>query len=388
MNQMAHKAYRYRFYPTEEQENFLRRTIGCCRLAYNKALHTRSLAWKERKERLNYRDLSAQLTGWKREDDLSFLKEVPSVPLQQTLRHLEKAYQNFFKKRARYPSFKKKRKGGSAHYTKGAFRWDGERLFLAKMAEPLNVRWSRKLPSAPSTVTVSLDAAGRWHVSMLCKEDIQPLPPTPEMVGIDLGLTHLATLSTGEKIGHPKYLKAALKKIRRASRNLSRKQKGSNNWNKARVRLARAHARVADRRKDHLHKLSTRLVRENQVIVVEDLNIRGMVKNRSLARAISDSGWSELVRQLAYKSEWYGRTFKKVDRFYPSSKLCSECGYLRDSLSLSEREWECPDCGAHHDRDHNAAKNILAAGLAVSACGADVRPGHSGQSAKKQEPNS
>lgn len=388
------RAFRYRFYPTAEQEVLLRRTIGCCRLVYNKALAERSEAWVTGKVSLTYAEQSRRLTTWKKTDDLSFLNEVSSVPLQQTLRHLQVAYRNFFSKRSRYPSFKRRRSGGSAEFTRSAFRLKEGQLWIAKMDVPLDVRWSRPLPegTTPSTVTVNLDAAGRWHVSMLCEDDgIQPLQPSKSAVGIDLGLTHLATFSTGEKISNPRYDAAEMKRKRLLSRRLARKQKGSKNREKARTKLGRLHARVADRRRDHLHKLSTRLVRENQVIVVEDLNVRGMVKNRSLARSISDAGWSELVRQLEYKSEWYGRGLIKVDRFFPSSKTCSECGSVLDRLDLGVRSWKCPSCGASHDRDHNAAKNILAAGLAVTGCGAGVSHGvlrDSVQSVVKQQPDS
>ena len=372
----------------------LRRTIGCCRLVYNKALAERSEAWVTGKVSLTYAEQSRRLTAWKKTEGLSFLNEVSSVPLQQALRHLQVAYRRFFDKKARYPRFKKRRSGGSAAFTRSAFHLREGQLWLAKMDAPLDVRWSRSLPEGvlPSTVTVSLDASGRWHVSLLCEDDsVQSLPQAKSAVGIDLGLTDLATLSTGEKISNPRHDAAELKRKRILSRRLAQKQKGSKNREKARMKLVRLHARVADRRRDHLHKLSTRLVRENQVIVVEDLNVRGMVKNRSLARSISDAGWSTLVRQLEYKSEWYGRHLAKVDRFFPSSKTCSACGLVLDHLDLGTRRWDCPDCDASHDRDHNAAKNVLAAGLAVTGCGAGVRHGvlrDAVRSAVKQQPDS
>lgn len=385
------RAFRYRFEPTSEQAALLRRTIGCCRLVYNKALHQRSEAWTTGKKSIGYVAQSASLTAWKKTDELLFLNEVSSVPLQQTLRHLQTAYKNFFQKRAKYPSFKKRRSGGSAEYTRSAFRMiDGE-LFLAKMDAPLAIRWSRPLPKGvePSTVTVSFDAAGRWHVSMLCEDaSIKKLKRVKAAVGIDVGLNALVTLSTGEHIANPRYDAGELARKQRLSRRYARTKKGSKNRERARLKLARLHARVSDRRRDHLHKLSTRLVRENQAIVVEDLNVRGMVRNRSLARSISDAGWSMLVAQLVYKCEWYGRTLIKVDRWFPSSKTCSACGLVRDQLDLSVRQWRC-ECGAEHDRDHNAAKNILAAGLAVSACGAGVSQRvlrDAVQSALNQEP--
>ncbi len=363
------RAFRYRFDPTAEQESLLRRTFGCVRLVYNKALHQRAEAWTSGKKSVGYVAQSAALTEWKKSDELAFLNEVSSVPLQQSLRHLQTAYKNFFAKRAKYPSFKKRRNGGSAEYTRSAFRMiDGE-LWLAKMDAPLAIRWSRPLPGGvePSTVTVSLDAAGRWHVSMLCEDaSIKPLKRVKAAVGIDVGLDALVTLSTGKKHANPRHDSRELARKRTLSRRYARTQKGSRNRDKARLKLARLHARVGDRRRDHLSKLSTKLVRENQAIVVEDLAVRNMVRNRPLARSISDAGWSMLVEMLAYKCAWYGRDLVKVDRFFPSSKTCSACGLVRDRLDLSVRTWRC-DCGAEHDRDHNAAKNILAAGLAVSA---------------------
>lgn len=371
------RAFRYRFYPTPEQESLLRRTIGCCRLAYNKALAARTEGYFQRGERISYAQTDRMLTGWKKEEGLHFLNEVSSVPLQQALRHLQAAFGNFWDKRTAYPTFKKKRGGGSATYTRSAFRFRDGQVFLAKCSEALPIRWSRQLPAGvePSSVVVSLHPSGRWHISLKVDDPtIQPLPPVERSIGLDVGISALVTDSDGNTIANPRTINRFQKRMRQAQKALSRKVKGSNNRRKAKVRVARIHARIADIRQNHLHQLSTRLIRENQTIVVEDLNIRGMVKNHSLARAISDASWSELMRQLSYKAEWYGRKLVKVDRFFPSSKTCSECGHLLDKLPLSVRSWECPSCGATHDRDHNAARNILAAGLAVEVCGASVRP--------------
>jgi len=373
------RAFRYRFNPTPEQETLLRRTIGCCRLAYNKALAARTEGWFQRGERISYAQTDRMLTGWKKEESLHFLNEVSSVPLQQALRHLQTAFGNFWEKRTGYPTFKKKRGGGSATYTRSAFRFRDGQIFLAKCSEALPIRWSRQLPAGvePSSVVVSLHPSGRWHISLKVDDPtIQPLPPVERSIGLDAGISALVTDSDGNTIANPRTINRFQQRMRRAQKALSRKVKGSNNRRKARIRVARIHARISDIRQNHLHQLSTRLIRENQTIVVEDLNIRGMVKNHSLARAISDASWSELMRQLSYKAEWYGRKLVKVDRFFPSSKTCSACGYLLDKLPLQVRSWECPSCGATHDRDHNAARNILAAGLAVEVCGASVRPSH------------
>jgi putative transposase len=370
------KAFKYRFYPTPEQETLLRRTMGCTRLVYNRALAARTEAWYTDKQRVGYKETSAMLTLWKKEEELQFLNEVSCVPLQQGLRHLQKAFSGFFEGRTQYPNFKKKHNGGSAEFTKSAFKFKDGQVYLAKSVEPLRVRWSRELPQGaePSTVTVKLSPAGRWTVSLLVDIEIEPLPESPHEVGIDLGVTSLVALSTGEHIANPKGFKAKRAKLRRVQKALSRKQKGSNNRYKARLKVAKVHAEISDARKDFLHKLTTRLVRENQTIAVEDLAVKNMVKNRKLSLAISDASWGELVRQLEYKCDWYGRNFVKIDRWFPSSKRCAECGHIVDKLPLNIREWDCPKCKTHHDRDVNAAKNILAAGLAVTVCGANVRP--------------
>ena len=370
------RAFRYRFYPSEQQARELNRTFGCVRKVYNLALEARTKAWYSEQRRITYVQSSAMLTGWKREPELGFLGEVSSVPLQQTLRHLQGAFTNFWEKRAKYPTFKTKRRSrASAEYTRSAFRYRDGALTLAKMVEPLAIRWSRPLPEGaePSTVTVSRDSAGRWHVSLLCEVTVQDGPPTDAVVGIDAGVTSLVALSSGEKVTNPRHERRDRKRLARAQRQLARTQRGSANREKARRRVARVHARIADRRRDHLHKLSTRLVRENQAVVIEDLQVANMLGNHCLARAISDAAWRELRTMVEYKCRWYGRDLVVVDRSFPSSKVCSVCGAVRDGLSLNVREWTCR-CGATHDRDVNAARSIRAAGLAVLACGDGVRP--------------
>ncbi|MFD9193560.1 RNA-guided endonuclease InsQ/TnpB family protein [Streptomyces phaeochromogenes] len=384
------RAFRYRFYPSDAQAAELSRTFGCVRKVYNMALAARTEAWT-RQERVNYNQTSAMLTAWKKTEELAYLNEVSSVPLQQTLRHLQTAFTNFFGKRARYPHFKSRRKSRkSAEYTTSGFRFRDGKLTLAKMPEPLDIVWSRPLSEGakPSTVTVSQDAAGRWFVSLLCEDpSVTPLGASGNAVGIDVGLDHLLTLSTGEKVTNPRHERKDRVRLAKAMRNLAKKTRGSANRNKARHKVARIHARIADRRRDGLHKLTTRLVRENQTLVIEDLTVRTMVKNRTLSRAISDAAWSQFRSMLEYKAAWYGREVIAVDRWFPSSKLCSACGTVQDKMPLSVRTWTC-DCGTTHDRDVNAAKNLLAAGRAVAACGAGVRPQRStpgGQSAMKQE---
>ncbi|MEV0050520.1 RNA-guided endonuclease TnpB family protein [Saccharopolyspora shandongensis] len=370
------RAYKYRFYPAEEQAAELSRTFGCVREVYNLALDARTRAWFTEQRRVNYNETSAMLTVWKKTDELAFLSKVSSVPLQQCLRHLQSAFTAFFDKRARYLRFKsRKRSRASAEYTKSAFTWRDGQLTLAKMREPLNVVWSRPLPEGaePSTVTVSRDAAGRWFVSILVETSTTHHIPSGNAVGVDAGIASLVTLSTGEKVTNPRHECRDRARLAKAQRELARKAKGSNNRAKACRKVARVHVRITDRRRDHLHKLTTRLVRENQTVVIEDLTVRNMVKNHTLARAISDAGWREFRTMLEYKARWYGREVIVVDRWFPSSKLCSACDALVEKMPLHVRTWTC-DCGTTHDRDVNAAKNVLAAGLAAAACGAGVRP--------------
>lgn len=370
------RAYRFRFYPTPVQENILARTFGCARFAYNYMLRLRTDAWHRRQERVGYHETSAALTALKKTSEYAWLSEVSSVPVQQSLRHLQTAFANFFARRAKYPSFRRKDGVQSAEYTTSAFKWDGQSLKLAKMDAPLAIRWSRTLPKGakPTTVTISKDTAGRYHVSILCDDAVSLKPKAQGEVGIDLGLTHFAILSSGEKIAAPKTFRRHETKLARLQRRLAKKQKGSARRAKAKLKVAKLHTKIADARRDFLHKLSTRVINENQVIAIESLAVRNMQKNRPLAKAISDASWSEFVRQVTYKAQWYGRTLISIDRWYPSSKRCSDCGHTVAKIPLNVREWTCPECGAIHDRDVNAARNVLAAGLAVSAHGESINP--------------
>ena len=370
------RAYKFRFYPTPEQEMVLAKTFGCARFAYNYMLRLRTDAWMQRQERIGYHETSAALTTLKKQPEYAWLNEVSSVPVQQSLRHLQSAFINFFAKRARYPQYKRKDSPQSAEYTTSAFKWGGKSLKLAKMNEPLAIRWSRTIPKAAkvTTVTVSKDFAGRYFVSLLCDDVVAKEPAVDDKIGIDLGLTHFATLSTGEKVAAPNTFRRYEKKLAKLQRRLAKKTKGSNRREKAKLKVARLHAKIADARRDFLHKLSTRLINENQVIAIESLSVSNMQKNRRLAKSISDASWSEFVRQLEYKARWYGRELIGIDRWYPSSKRCSDCGYTAPKMPLNVRQWTCPECGSIHDRDVNAARNVLAAGLAVSARGEAVSP--------------
>lgn len=369
---MTKRAYKYRFHPTPEQEQLLARTFGCVRFVYNSVLRYRTDAFYERQEKVGYVGANAKLTALKKEPDLAFLNEVSSVPLQQCLRHQQTAFKNFFDGRARYPRFKSKRHRQSAEFTRSAFKYRDGQLFLAKSKEPLAVRWTRDLPCEPTTITVSKDSAGRYFVSCLCEFDPRALPVTPKMVGIDLGLKDLFVTSDGHRVGNPRHTAKYAAKLAKAQRRLSRKRLGSRNRAKARQKVARIHAKLSDCRMDNLQKLSRQIVNENQVICVESLKVKNMLRNRSLAKSISDAGWGEFVRQLAYKSDWAGRQLVAIDQWYPSSKRCSDCGFVMDAMPLSVRHWTCPECAAEHDRDVNAATNIKAAGLAVLALGENI----------------
>ncbi len=372
------KAYKYRIYPTAEQVHILARTFGCCRYVYNWALRQRTDAYYKDGERLYYEATAQRLTSLKKQADHVWLNDISSVPLQQSLRHLDTAFRNFFEGRAQYPKFHKKHGEQAATYASTAFKWDGTSLTLAKMSEPLTIVLSRPLPKGakPSTVTVSKDCANRYFVSILLEEDIKPLPVVNKQVGLDLGLKSMVVTSDGYTYGNPKFFAKDEKKLAQAQRRQTRKKKGSKNRAKARHKVAKIHAKIADRRRDYQHKLSTQIIRENQIVCVESLQVKNMVQNHSLAKAISDVGWGEFVRQLEYKAKWYGRTLVRIDKFYPSSKRCFDCGHVLDTLSLDVRVWTCPECGVIHDRDINAAKNIHAAGLTVfDACGEAVRPG-------------
>lgn len=294
----------------------------------------------------------------KKQEAFQWLSDVASVPLQQALRHLDRAFLNFFEGRAKYPTCKKKRHQQRATYVGTALTWREGHITLARMDTPLPIRWSRPLPDGakPSTVTITKDGADRYFISILVEDDIEPLPATETAIGADLGLKSFVALSDGEIVGNPRFFQKDEKKLAKAQRRHAKKHKGSKNRDKARQKVARVHARIADRRRDFLHQLSTRLIRENQTICVETLAVKNMVKNRKLSKAISDVGWSEFVSQLEYKAQWYGRTLVKIDRWYPSSKRCHHCGYVLDSLPLDVREWTCPACGMVHHRDSNAAK--------------------------------
>jgi putative transposase len=367
--------YRFRFYPSAPQRRMLERTFGCARYVYNRALELRKNAYAENKTKISYSMTSAALTAWKKEPGLVWLKEVSCVPLQQCLRHLQSAYRNFFEKRAAYPRFKSKRGDQRAEFTRRAFKWDGKQLnlTLAKIGH-LRIRWSRRFTSEPSTVTITKDCAGRYFVTLCLDETVAPLPRTGEDVGIDLGTEDLATLSTGEVVSNPKHLDRCLADLAKLQRTLARRKKGSGRWNRQRLKVARLQAHIADSRRDFLAKRTTDIVRRYDLSCIEDLDVSGMMEGGHRGRRISDVGMYAFRQMLSYKCAWYGRELQVVDRYFPSSKRCSDCHHVLESLPLSVRRWTCPCCGSVHDRDLNAAINILSAGQAASARGGHVRP--------------
>ncbi|WP_433420973.1 RNA-guided endonuclease InsQ/TnpB family protein [Microtetraspora malaysiensis] len=379
--------YNVRLYPTPGQRVALARVFGCARVVFNDGLRARQEAREQGLPYITDGDLSKQvITQAKTTPQRAWLGEVSAVVLQQALADLNTAYRNFFTSisgkrkgpRIAPPRFRSRKDNRQAiRFTKNA-RFSitaGGKLRLPKIGD-VDVRWSRPLPAEPSSVTVVKDSAGRYFASFVIEVAEQPLPPVEPEAGIDLGLSAFAILSDGRKIDSPRFLRRAEKKLAKLQRELSRKEKGSNNRAKARQAVARQHAKVADARREFHHQLSTRLIRDNQAIYVEDLAVAGLARTR-LAKSVHDAGWSQFVTMLEYKARLYGRVFHRIDRWFPSSKLCSECGTVAATMPLNVRSWTCP-CGAAHDRDVNAARNILAAGRAdrLNACGGQVRPPH------------
>ncbi|WP_287273361.1 MULTISPECIES: RNA-guided endonuclease TnpB family protein [unclassified Okeania] len=362
--------FKYRIYPAPGQKARLAKLFGCVRVVWND-----SLACCQEKYRLGEKKPTNSelqklfITQAKKTEDKEWLSEVSVVPLQQSLNDLNQAYQNFFSstkgqrkgQAIKPPKFKTRKSKQTARFTLRGFKVHQDKVYLAKIGK-LKVAWSRKLPSEPSSVTVIKDSANRYFLSFVVEIQPETLPKTDNSVGIDLGIKTFATLSNGQKIDAPKPLKKRINKYRKLSKSLSKKTKGSKRYEKARLRVAKFHAKLKDTRTDFLHKLSTKIISENQTIVLEDLNVSGMVKNRKLSRAISDLGWRTFRTFLEGKAEKYGRDFQVISRWEPTSQTCSSCGFKGGKLDLQVREWECLNCGAKHDRDENAAINILVAG--------------------------
>src|SRR5437660_2492303 len=367
----ATRSYRIRAYPNGAQRRLLARWLGATRWLWNTTLEIRSEAYRECGLKLTWEDLSRWLTQWKRTAGHEWLAQVPATCLTQCLRDQDAAFGNFFAHRARYPRFKRKSISGSLRFQDVGRSWVRGVVSLPKLGA---LKLAESLPKVerPDLVTLSRDAVGRYHVSFSVEVETSWLPIVQRSVRIDLGLTHLATLSTGEKIPNPKRYHAHLRYLRQQQRCLARRQKGSGRREKQRLRVARIHAKVKQERQYALHKLTTRLVRGFDVMCVEDVNVKALARGRH-SRAIHDVAFSEVRRQLAYQSEWYGKILIEVDRWYPSSKTCSECRHTLDELRLDERQWRCPRCGFCHDRDINAARNLLLEGLRQQLAGCDDR---------------
>ncbi len=362
------KAYKFRLYPTQEQVIQLSKEFGCARFVWNRALVEKEYAYQQWGVNLSNIDISRHITQYKKTEKYSFLNEVTSTVLTQKLIDLDKGFDNFFKGRAKFPKFKKKLHAQSIRYQLDQRQivknyMPGELLRLPKLGK-MDIKWSQIPKGIPKMATVSKSASGKYFVSFACEVEQDLMPMTGNVVGIDVGIKDVVVTSDGFHSGAPKFTYYYQRRLRKAQRVLSRKKKGSNGWHKQRIVVAKIHEKIANSRKDFLHKLTTKLVSENDVIAAEDLNVSGMLKNRKLSKAVADVGIFELNRQLEYKAAWYGKQVVKISRWFPSTKTCSACGTIKP-MKLSERVYEC-GCGLSLDRDENAAINIKAAGLAVS----------------------
>jgi putative transposase len=386
-------AFKQRLYPTHEQAQILSRTFGATRFVWNKSLAIKIAAYKKDKTRISSFDLIKMLPVWKAEVETQWLGEVSAVVLQQVLRDQDKAFNNFFnsisgKRKGpimRYPKFKTRNSRKTLRYTSQVFNVTEEGLRLSKVPDRIKMVQTRDMPQNFLSATVSLDASGRWHVSLLAEVTVEPKPKTGAIVGIDLGLKTFAVLSDGNEIAHPKLLAKKAARLARYQRIASRRapkpgQESSRNYVKAKTRVAKQHAKVADARRDFLQKLTTELVNDYDILAVEGLAVANLGKNHKLAKSIYDSGWGGFRTMLEYKAKWYGKQVVVIDRWFPSSKLCNNCGWKNNKLELSQRTWLCLGCGTLLDRDLNAAKNIIDAGLALldrkveEACGEGVSP--------------
>lgn len=356
------KSYKFRIYPNANQRKQLAVEFGNARFVWNRCLDLRNKAWEERQERHSYVSLSRLVTQWK-QSEFPWLADSAACCLTQCLIDQDKAFKNFFEKRGRYPKFKSRYHRQSVRYTldqrqiKATYS-AGEFLKLPKLGF-IKVRWSIIPAGTPKMATVSKDPCGRYFVAFACEVEIEALPATGKAIGLDLGIKDVVVASDGHKSGNPKHLRVMQRRLKHQQRALARKRKGSNRRRRQKVKVAKLYARVAAMRADFLHKTTTAIIRRADVIALEDLNVRGMMKNHHLAGAIGDVGMHEFRRQIEYKAAWNGRQVVIADRWAPTSKVCSECGSYQEAMPLKVRSWTCPDCGTEHDRDINAARNVL-----------------------------
>lgn len=356
------KAFKYRIYPTEKQQEFLAQQFGAVRFVYNYFLSNRKDEYLNNKKSLNYYDDAKLLTDLKTIDGYSWLYDINSQTLQASLRNLEVSYQNFFKKRSKFPRFHSK-KNRQCIKIPQFFTLENNNLFIPKLKEGIKIVLHQKLPEKQTCCFISKTSSGKYYVSFLCEVDINILPKSEKFIGIDLGIKSLLVTSNGEVIENKKFYRSLENALAYEQRQLSKKQKGSKQKEKQRKVVTLLNEYIANSRKDYLHKISKKLIDENQVIITESLSVKNMMSNHCLAKSIQDASWGELLRQLEYKSKWYGRTFYQVDRFFPSSKTCNGCQYVVDDLPLNIRDWTCPNCKQHNNRDLNAALNIRDKGV-------------------------
>ena len=367
-NHLILKAHKFRIYPNAEQRELLAKHFGCCRFVYNRYLAERKAAYETDKTSLGYCSNAHSLVLLKKTEEFAWLGEVYSHALQASLNNLDRAYQKFFKKQNKFPKFHSKHDKQSCTFPDNVTIIDGK-LKLPKFKTSLMMRGGKPNIGRIHSATVSQTATGKYFVSLLCDAEAEIYEPNGKSVGIDLGIKGLAVCSDGERIANPKFFERGEKHLRHLQRQVSRKTKGSNNRRRARLKLSRFHERVANRRKDYIHKFTTRIVRENQTVCVEDLNVKGMESNHHLAKSVVSASFGEIVRQLEYKCKWHGREFVKVGRWFPSSKTCNYCGHKYSELTLKDREWTCPNCGEVIDRDYNAALNIRDEGMRILSGG-------------------
>lgn len=361
---MVNKTYRFRIYPTAEQEILLAKHFGCTRYVYNHFLNERKEQYRADKKSDNYYKQATTLTKLKKEESTKWLKEVNSQTLQFALRSLDTAFLNFFRGNAQFPKFKSRKHKNTFTIPQFGKLEDGK-IIIPKFKDGIKVKLHREIKGEIGKMSITKTPTGKYYVSIFTEQIIEQLPKTNKQVGIDLGLKDFVITSDNEKFKNNRYTKKYARELKKAQQHLSRKQKGSNGFEKQKLKVAKIHEKIASCRLDTLHKVSIELVRNYDLISVEDLNVKGMIKNHKLSKHIADASWGNFVTFLQYKCDWYGKELVKVNRFYPSSKSCGDCGWINQELKLSDREWTCKSCGVVHDRDVNASRNILKEGLKI-----------------------